>query len=602
MTEQAAPLPEQTPPRSEWGGIVVRSIVALVVLVGGYVALAYYLGDRIPSGTTVDAANIGGLNRENAEEVLVDDFEEITVQPVVIELSGESIELDPAEIGLVPDYADTLDGVTGLTLDPRNLWAQLSGQGRELELSTTVDEEMLTAALNEVAPELVQVPLQAKVVLAQGEVKPTMPEAGVELDVEGTVEAISNDWPRELRIEGASVAIEPDVSAEDVDEFIADYAEPALSDDITVKADDATAAVTPTQISRVLTVVQDGSGPGEGSLRLVQDDEELLDIVNGNLSDVVKEPRDATVKLSGGSPKIVNAVVGSEVDEAGILSGAREVLQVEDAPSGDQAGATTDAPEPSSADEGDPKVDGRRITVEVSEVKPKISNADADGWEMTQMAEFTSEMPTGAANADRTENIRVGLGHVNGAVVMPGETFSLGDALAPITPERGYVEAGVIDSGRLVKGIGGGLSQVSTTLLNTAWFAGVQLDEFTPHSYYISRYPVGREATIAIGVIDNKFTNDTDTPIIIETYLQGDSIYMQFWGDRQYSVDTTTGSRYNITQPETFTDNSAECLTQGAVEGFTVNVNRTLSQSGSVVSDRDYTTTYQPSPGVTCTG
>lgn len=601
MTEHSAPLPEQTPPRSEWVGIIVRTLVALVVLVGGYVALAYYLGDRIPNGTSVDGSNIGGLNREDAEEVLVDDFEEVTTEPFTIELSGQTIELNPVEVGVSPDYPATLNGVTGLSLDPRNMWAQLSGQGRQLDLSIAIDEDALSAGLEESAPDLMQEPTQAKVVFSAGEVKPTLPEPGVQLDVAGTVEAVDANWPRELRIAGAGEEIDPDVSAGDVADFLADYADPALSADLVVKADDATASVTPTQLSRVLTVTQDGSGPGQGSLRLEMDDEELLSIVNGNLSDVVKASRDATVKLASGEPEIVNAVTGSEVDEAGIVIAAREVLKVEDAASGDESGATASEPSATPTGEGESDIDGRTITVQVSEVVPEITNSDADKWDMTVMADFTSALPTGAANADRTENIRVGLGHVNGSVVMPGEQFSLADALAPINPERGYVEAGVIDSGRLVKGIGGGLSQVSTTLLNAAWFAGVQLDEFTPHSYYISRYPVGREATIAVGVIDNKFTNDTNTPIIIETYLEGDNIFMQFWGDRQYSVNTTTGSRYDITEPDTFTDDDSECLTQTAVEGFTINVNRTLTQSGSVVNSRDYTTTYEPSPGVTCT-
>src|SRR5690606_20323827 len=171
----------------------------------------------------------------------------------------------------------------------------------------------------------------------------------------------------------------------------------------------------------------------------------------------------------------------------------------------------------------------RTVKVKSVPVEPELTDADAAKWNVGEvMAEFRSEFPTGAANADRTENIRVGLGHLNGTVVMPGEQFSLAEALSPITADRGYVEAGVIVDGRLVKGIGGGLSQVSTTVLNTAWFAGVQLDEFTPHSYYIPRYPVGREATLAVGVIDNKWTNDTSSPVLIQTWISGNEIVMRF--------------------------------------------------------------------------
>src|SRR5690606_3967563 len=106
--------------------------------------------------------------------------------------------------------------------------------------------------------------------------------------------------------------------------------------------------------------------------------------------------------------------------------------------------------------------------VPLTAVTPAVTTEDAGQWEVGEvMASFESVFPTGPANAARTENIRVGLSHLNGTVVMPGEQFSLGAALSPITQERGYVKAGVIQDGRLTEGLGGGLSQVSTTVLNT---------------------------------------------------------------------------------------------------------------------------------------
>jgi vancomycin resistance protein YoaR len=598
------------PRRSEWWGIAVRSLLALLVLAGAYVALAYYLGDRIPNGTTVEGVDIGTLDEQSAVEVLEDKLDTLVEQPVSVVVEGSSVEVEPGELGLAPDYEGTVEGVTGLTFDPRNLWASLTGQGRALELRTTVDEDALEGALASVAQELDAEPVQAQVALSRGEVRVVLPEPGVALEVEETAERVADQWPQEPVVEAAVRAVPAALTAEEVETFVADVVEPAVASPVEVVVDESTATVTPNQLSRLLTVEQQGEGAGDAGLVLLLDEEGLLELVHGGLGDVAQAPRDAAVRLGeSGRPEILPARVGAEIDDAAVLLGVREVLQVDDAlpqgtesdGEGDEAEATSSPERPEPA--ADPTVEDRTVTVQTIEVEPEVTDEDADAWQVDAvMAEFRSQFPTGEANEDRTENIRVGLRYVNGSVVMPGEQFSLADTLAPITADRGYVEAGVIVDGRLVDGIGGGLSQVSTTMLNTAWFAGVELNEWTPHSFYISRYPEGREATIAVGLIDNVWTNDTDSPVVVQTRIEGDEIVMRFWGDRQYTVDTTTGPRRDIQEPDSFTDDSPDCLTQTAVEGFTVTVTRTLSRSGDVVREESWTTTYQPSPGVTCTG
>lgn len=611
--------------RSEWRGIAARLAVALIVLVGGYAALAYYLGDRLPAGTTVEGVDVGTLSEEGAREVLDEKLSDMAQEPVELELAGEQIRIAPAQAGLTFDLDRTLRGVAGVSFDPRNMWAHLTGEGRSVNLATDVDRQALEEALKEAGEEINRDPVQAAVVLSRGEVKTTPPEDGIDIDVEATAEQIENLWPQTTSVTAQSVAIPTALSAEQVDAFVSDYAQPALSDKIVVEVEgeDATANITPNQLSRLLTVEQfdDGGDPG---LRLKLDNEGLADIVNGALVDVEQSPANASVRLNDqGSPEIVKAAVGKEIDEPAVLAGVAQVLRVdasarpaasEGEDSGDGAANTADdasqttGPDQAArtgggADEGAISLNGRTVTATTTELQPEIGDAEAKKWDVNSvMAEFTSEFPTGPSNENRTENIRVGLRYVNGSVIMPGESFSLADTLAPISPDRGYVEAGVIADGRLVMGIGGGLSQVSTTLLNTAWFSGVKLDAFTPHSYYISRYPVGREATISVGAIDNVWTNDTKSPIVIQTFIEDDTIVMRFYGNRQYTVETRTGERRKTTEPDTKTDDSTDCLTQGAVEGFTITVDRDLIKAGDVVRTDSYTTTYKASPGVTCTG
>ena len=598
----AGPVMTEEPRRGEWWGIVLRSLVAVAVLAGAYVGLAYYLGDRIPHGTTVEGINVGSLDEQAAVGVLEERLDTLVEQPVVLVVPEGQVEIDPAEAGLGPDYTGTLAGVTGLSFDPRNMWASLTGQGRALELRTAVEETQLVEALGAAAEELDREPVQGEVVLDRGEVTTTLPEPGAALDLEETAERVDEQWPQEPEVQGVQEEVPADVTRDEVQAFVDDVVTPALSAPVDVVVGDSTATISPNQLSRLLTGEQQGEGE-PSRLVLLLDEAGLTELVRDGLSDVVQSPRDATVRLTdAGRPQVVRARVGRQIDDQAVLAGVREVLRVDGAlAEGDRAQATS-APDGDEPTGGPSEVDGRTVTVDVVRVQPDITDEQAEAWEVDSvMSEFRSQFPTGPENEDRTQNIRVGLRYVNGSVVMPGEQFRLSAALAPITPERGYVEAGVISDGRLVKGIGGGLSQVSTTLLNAAWFAGVQLDAFTPHSYYISRYPEGREATIAIGVIDNVWTNDTDSPVVIETAIQGDEIVMRFWGDRQYTVDTATSPRRNIVEPDSFDDDSEDCLTQTAVEGFTVTVTRTLSRSGDVVHEDSYTTTYQPSPGVTCT-
>lgn len=592
------PIPQERH-RNEWLGIVLRLAAAVVVLVGGYIGLAYYFGDRIPSGTTVEGVDVGMLSSQDAQDVLADKLSERTEAPVVITAEGEQVQLEPAQSGLSVDYDATLRGATGLSFDPRNLWAQVTGDGRSLPLQTVVDQDGLEAALEDVAPELALEPVEGEVVLSRGQVSSTRPVQGHEVDVQATADQVAQQWPaeREVEVEAMLTEQRPVLTTGQVQAFVTDVAEPALQGPVDLMVGDVRARLTPNQLSRLLSVEQRGDTPGEAALALVSDDEGLLDLAVDGLAQVERPARDAAVRLSdAGVPETVPARVGIALDEQSLLAGVHKVLTIGDSAASGDGAATT------SAGPGQAQVQGRVVTVRTVKTKPDITDADTAKWRVDAvMAEFESQFPTGPANQARTENIRVGLRYLNGMVVLPGEQFSLADALAPISTDRGYVDAGVIRDGRLVEGIGGGLSQVSTTVLNTAWFSGLELDEFTPHSYYIARYPVGREATISVGLLDNVWTNDTESPVVIQTSIEDDTIVMTFWGDRQYNVKTTTGPRRDIKEPEEFDDDAEDCLEQGAVEGFTITVTRTLSRSGDVVRTEPYTTTYQPSPGVTCT-
>lgn len=569
MTERQS-LPEE-PQRNEWIAILVRTLVAVLVLGGGYYFAAQYLGGRIPNGTAVEGVEIGGQSPGAARDLLEARLEPMATDDVVIDLDGDTFTIDPTQAGLALDLDSTLAGITGVSYDPRVMWGRVTDDGTDIPLDVTVDRARLEQAVEGLAEAARIEPREGKVWFSLGEARSTESVEGRELDVSTTSDVIEAAWPQSHRVTGAATPTEPELSQTEIDRFVQEVAAPAVDGPIRIEVGEETSEVSPNQIARLLTVTESP----EHTLGLELDTDGVLEIVSGQLEATAEAPLNASLVLEDGKVVRTKARSGKVVDEDELITEFEKAL----------------------AKEGK----HRLVKVRTVEVKPEVTDADAAGWDISRMSTFRSAFPLGPANAARTENIRVGLRHLNGTVVMPGETFSLADTLAPITPARGYVEAGVIRDGRLVNGIGGGLSQVSTTVLNAAWDAGVQLVEFHPHSYYISRYPVGKEATIAVGVLDNRWTNNTDTPILIQTYIEGDEIVMTFWGDRRYQVQTITGDRTNVVEPEEREDDSEDCLPQSPQDGFDITVTRVLLQAGAEVDRESYRTHYAASPEVVCT-
>ena len=94
-------------------------------------------------------------------------------------------------------------------------------------------------------------------------------------------------------------------------------------------------------------------------------------------------------------------------------------------------------------------------------------------------------------------------------MVAPGATFSFNQATGDRNAAKGFLEAPVIMNGEVETGLGGGVCQVSTTVFNAAFDAGLPITSRTNHALYISHYPLGRDATVDYPDVDLKFVNDT---------------------------------------------------------------------------------------------
>ncbi len=283
------------------------------------------------------------------------------------------------------------------------------------------------------------------------------------------------------------------------------------------------------------------------------------------------EPKDAVVTFSGRRPTVRPHVTGQVLDDASVR---REVWTAISTPN-------------------------RTATIATKAVEPKLTTEVARRTlPREKISSFTTYYQAGQP---RVHNIRLAAKRINGTYVAPGEQFSMNAVLGERTAAKGYIEAGIIRGGRAATSYGGGISQVSTTIFNASFFAGVKLDAWTPHYYYISRYPEGREATISWPDLHNKFTNTTDGGILMQVRTTDTSITVTYWGTKKYDVTATKSARYDIVQPKKYEDDGEECIDQNPVVGFKVDVGRILKQGGKVVRTEKYTTNYRPEDDVTCT-
>jgi vancomycin resistance protein YoaR len=197
----------------------------------------------------------------------------------------------------------------------------------------------------------------------------------------------------------------------------------------------------------------------------------------------------------------------------------------------------------------------RSIKATIRQEHPAHDTAWARALGITrQVSSFTTYHPPGQP---RVHNIHLAADVLNNSVVESGKTFSLNEKLGPRTPEKGYVKAPIILEEGFGEDYGGGVSQLTTTLYNAVFFGGYDDVEHSAHHYYISRYPMGREATINYPSVDLKFKNDTKHGVLIRTNYSATSITVTFYGDTDGRRATEANRK--ILHVEPITDRLVTC-------------------------------------------
>lgn len=219
------------------------------------------------------------------------------------------------------------------------------------------------------------------------------------------------------------------------------------------------------------------------------------------------------------------------------------------------------------------------------------------------------------SSAERIQNIQTAASQFHGVLIAPGETFSMGEVLGDVSLDNGYAEALIIFGNRTIKGVGGGVCQVSTTLFRTVFFGGYPVVERYPHAYRVSYYEqtasgsvnpklAGLDATVFVPVVDFRFTNDTPNWLLMETYVNAPArkLTWKFYSTSDgRTVDWDTTGLKNVEEPPKPLYQENPDLKKGEIkqvdweaEGADVTVYRTVHRDGDVYLEDEFSTHYMP--------
>jgi vancomycin resistance protein YoaR len=255
------------------------------------------------------------------------------------------------------------------------------------------------------------------------------------------------------------------------------------------------------------------------------------------------------------------------------------------------------------------------INLDLEYTQPEVGDdAKAKDLGITELVSSHTSYFYGSSG-ERMQNIEKAASRFHGLLVPPGATFSMSDALGDVSLDNGYAEALIIFGNRTVKGVGGGVCQVSTTLFRTAFFGGYPIVERYPHAYRVYYYEqtadggndsdlAGLDATVYAPMVDFKFANDTPYWLLMETYFStpGRSLTWKFYSTsdgREVDWDTT-GLKHVEEPPKPVYEENDE-LSKGEVKqvdwevaGGDVTVTRTVTRDGQVLSEDTFVTNYIP--------
>jgi vancomycin resistance protein YoaR len=240
----------------------------------------------------------------------------------------------------------------------------------------------------------------------------------------------------------------------------------------------------------------------------------------------------------------------------------------------------------------------------VERALPERTTREARGMGITgRVAGYTTYY---GGEPNRIHNVQLVARLIDGALIAPGATFSFNGTTGERSADKGFLEAPVIINGELQTGLGGGVCQVSTTVFNAAFEAGVPIESRTNHALYISHYPQGRDATVNYPDTDLKFRNDTGRWLLLRAFVGSSALTVKLYGTPQGRRVESETAPLEVTGPPTskripdpniwtgiqVVEKSGEPSRRTSV------TRRVYSRNGKLVAEDTWTSWYRAEPKI----
>ena len=577
------------------GGFLLAAAGALIAFVGFQ---ALYIG-RIFPGVSVAGVSVGGLTPQAAADKLLTEVTYPQTGQILFQdaAAQHSWLATPMQLGLFLDADASAQAAfrVGRTGD---LWQRLDEQwqarqgGRAASPALIFDQRLATQFLNSIGQEVDRPVIEASLGVQGTEVMVNAGQPGRAVDISATLEALS------LQLQSLQSGVVPVVVAETQPVILdasaqAEIARTMLSQNLTIQlpggeTDAGPWVFEPATLAEMLTIERVETETG-AQYQVALDSEALITFLANIQTAVARSPENARF-IFNDDTRLLEVIQPAVIGRSLMVDESLAAIQQQTT-----AGQHT-------------------VELMIDYINPTITN-ETTGAELgiTELVSSQTSYFRGSSR-DRVNNIQIASAQFHGLLIPPGATFSMAEALGDVSLDNGYAEAMIIVGGRTVKGVGGGVCQVSTTLFRTAFMGGYPIGERHAHAYRVYYYEqnsggyndalAGLDATVFVPLVDFRFTNDTPYWLLMETYVNP-SNYSLTWkfystGDGRSVEWHTTGPTNIVEPPEPKYIENPE-LSEGQIkqvdweaEGADISVTRIVWRNGEIYFQDSVYTHYQP--------
>jgi vancomycin resistance protein YoaR len=492
--------------------------VSLLALIAAGVVLGLVFAGSpttIANGVRIDGVDVGGMRVSDARALLERRSAAVSSRPVLFAAGRRRFRIRPVELGVEPDWRAAVDSAQrqGAGFAPIRGFKRIGVDvfGADVTPPIGVLRGALDYEIDRIAQAVDRPPRDASLTLRGTSVVVVPARTGRQIDRTAAANVLVHELAsldrRAQPVQLPTRITQPHVRAPGL-ERAARQVRLALSAPIRLTAGRKRFLLTPADIAPLLSL------PTNGHAALS---------IGGPAADVwlrklgkrvEKLPVDARFVVQGSTVRVAPDRPGEQLD---VVAAADAVL----------AATLRRRPE-------------RRVAqLPVVPAPAKLTTAAARAMGVVGLVSSFTTVYGGVPN--RIHNVQLVARLVDDKLIAPGAEFSFNKTTGERTAAKGFLVAPVIVNGELTTGLGGGVCQVSTTVFNAAFEAGVKITARTNHALYISHYPQGRDATVDYPDVDLRFINDTGHWLLLRTFVGSSSLTVSLYGTPTgRKVDSTT--------------------------------------------------------------